>query len=220
MVIVFSLSARKVRDEFIVMFGAAVSMVGYFLVWDLWRWESAAWNFYVPIILGTSGFPFLAAPVRSLFTKAVDSIDILAENQGSMQALLSMFASFAGFTAPGLIAAYVLQNPDEVENSKHHRELSPYALVAPLVMALVLVGVIVMYCQGTSPNTLEEDDDDDAAANEETGLLSPDSAEQRCSKIRRFSSKCEVDRRTSTALMGMVQQSMYDEHPSLYEDDE
>mmetsp|Transcript_30559 Transcript_30559/g.50462 ORF Transcript_30559/g.50462 Transcript_30559/m.50462 type:complete len:500 (-) Transcript_30559:258-1757(-) len=216
MMIVFSLSARKVRDEYIIIFGAAVSIIGYFLIWDMWRWETTPLHFVLPIVLGVSSFPFLAAPTRSVFTKAVDRIEVLRKYQGSMQALLSMFASVAGFATPGLVAAYILRNPEEVENSQYHRELSPYALFAPLLMTGVLCGSIYLaFMTGSSKQT------DDAAngtlPDEKTSLVSFGKGGD--VKPRRFSAKVEVNRRNSAQLLGMVQASMYDEHQSLYDDE-
>ena len=63
----------------------------------LWVVEAPVWHFVLPVAIAVAGFPFTAAPNRSTFTKAVDSKPILAEAQGSMQAILSMFASVAGF---------------------------------------------------------------------------------------------------------------------------
>jgi hypothetical protein len=215
MMIVFWLSARKVRDESLLIFGSSLSIVGYFLVWDLWRWESSAWNFVVPIVLGVSSFPFLAAPTRSVFTKAVDRNELLSANQGAMQALLSMFASVAGFVTPGLVAAYVLRSPEEVEHSLRHRELSAYALVAPLLMMFVLIGVILVNIK----NGRKQIDDDvgskDASPDEKTSLMESQSVKAgetgEGHKKNRCSAKIEVDRRISVKIMGIVQTSMYDE---------
>lgn len=64
----------------------------------MWVVEAPVWHFVLPVAIAVTGFPFIAAPNRSAFTKAVDSKPLLAESQGSMQALLSMAASVAGFT--------------------------------------------------------------------------------------------------------------------------
>lgn len=171
MMIVFSLSARKVKDEYIIIFGSVLSIIGYFLVWDLWRWETAPGNFVLPIIIGIAGSSYVAAPTRSVFTKAVDNIKVLRDHQGTMQALLSMCSSVAGFATPGLVAAYVLRSPEEVEHSRYHRELNPYALFAPLMMVGVLAGSIYMV-------TIRNDDKPAASAtkdqspSESTNLLS------------------------------------------------
>jgi hypothetical protein len=212
MMIVFSLSARQVKDEYIIMFGAVTSIIGYYLVWDMWRWETTPVRFVLPIVIAISGFPFLAAPTRSVFTKAVDSIEGLKDHQGTMQAVLSMFASVSGFVTPGLVAAYVLRSPEDVESSKLHRELSPYALFAPLMMSGVLCGAIFMACRKTQPASAATFPD------ENTVLVSPGKLGTG-GKPRRFSAKVEVNRRTSAQVLGMVQHSMYDEHRSLYEDD-
>lgn len=213
MLIVSFLSARKVSDETMILFGSFVSIIGYTLVWDSWRWHSSAWNFIVPIFLGVSGFPFLAAPTRSVFTKAVDRNEVLSSSQGSMQAILSMCASVAGFTTPGLVAAYVLQRPEEVESSTHHRELSPYALVAPFLMFLLFLGIVMVTIVNSRLETPGELDDakHGTVPSERTSLT--ESLYEPCHKRARvFSPRVEAHRRLSAQILGMTQTSMYGEH--------
>ena len=215
MLIVFYLSARKVRDEHMLLFGSTLSTTGYFSVWYLWRWEAEPWEFVLPIILGVSSFPFLAAPTRSIFTKAVDGIEILDNYQGSMQALLSMFASLAGFTTPGLVAAYILREPEEVEESSDHRELSPFALVAPCMSALMLLGNSLVLIRNIRKEQATLKDGEDVTVDESTQLVTDDQKQRRrttCYRTKRFSTRAEVDRRRSTLCMGMVQPSMLDEY--------
>lgn len=74
-----------------------------------------------------------------------------------MQALLSMSVSIAGFATPGLIATNVLRTPTEVDLSHDRRELTPWALVASTMSALVLVGVV--FCQDEpTPAKMESED--------------------------------------------------------------
>ena len=213
MLIVSFLSARKVRDETMILFGSFLSVIGYALVWDLWIWHSSVWNFIIPIFLGVSGFPFLAAPTRSVFTKGVDRSEILSSSQGSMQAILSMCASVAGFTTPGLVAAYVLQMPEEVESSLHHRELSLYALVAPLLMFLLFLGTLAVEITNRPMQASSElyDAKDSAVPSESTSLMESQ-YESTQKRPRVFSPKVEAHRRQSAQIMGMTQTSMYGEH--------
>lgn len=223
MAVVYSLSARKVKDNLILIAGCAISTIGYYLIWDLWRWQSSYWHFMIPVFLSTAGYPFLASPTRSLFTKAVDKSDILKNHQGSMQAVLSMFASVAGFVTPGVIAAFILQPADQVEHmsrSSYHRELSPVALFSPVMMLIVLFGNIYLYGRKEKNNTSDDNiaKSNNEMMNESTSLLesqqqtpSPSTTSRRRRMPRRFSAKVEVHRRNSTCVMGMVQDSMHDD---------
>jgi hypothetical protein len=94
------------------------------------------------VVFCTFVFPFLGAPTRSVFTVAVANSEVLAGHQGTMQAIMSMVASIAGFAAPGLIAAYVLRSPDDISESLDQHELTSYALFAPILSLVTLLGVI------------------------------------------------------------------------------
>ena len=141
MYVVMNLSKRGASDTALLTGGLIVSTLAYTALYFAWTQTASGLRFYIPIAAAASSFPFLGAPTRSLFTVAVDSKPVLKKSQGSMQAVLSMGASVAGFVAPGLIAAYCLRHPDEVDASKDKRELSPWSLVAPLLSLLTLLGV-------------------------------------------------------------------------------
>ena len=89
-------------------------------------------------------FPFLGSPTRSLYTVAVTSNEHLRDHKGTMFAILSMMASVAGFAAPSAIASYVLRTPDEVVLSRRQRELTPWALFAPILSLVTLLGVLLV----------------------------------------------------------------------------
>ena len=141
MYVVMNLSKRGASDTILLTGGLIVSTLAYTALYFAWTQTASGLRFYLPIAAAASSFPFLGAPTRSLFTVAIDSKPVLKKSQGSMQAVLSMGASVAGFVAPGLIAAYCLRHPDEVEASKDKRELSPWSLIAPLLSLLTLLGV-------------------------------------------------------------------------------
>lgn len=141
MYVVMNLSKKGVSDTRLLIGGLIMSTLAYTALYFCWVQTASGWGFYLPIAAAASSFPFLGAPTRSLFTVAVDSKPALKRSQGSMQAVLSMGASVAGFVAPGLIAAYCLRHPDEVDASKDKRELSPWSLIAPLLSLLTLLGV-------------------------------------------------------------------------------
>lgn len=84
-------------------------------------------------LLIASSFPFLGATNRSLFAKAVDKTPELAAFKGTMQALLSMSSSVAGFTAPALVTHFCLRSSIEVETSHDSREFTPLTLLCPLI---------------------------------------------------------------------------------------
>jgi len=207
MLVVFELSKHKVRDEDIMLIGLVLSMVGYTLIWSLWDTAAAPWQFIVPIILSASAFPFLAAPTRSLFTKAVDNIAILEGHQGTMQALLSMAASVAGFTAPSFVAAFVLRHPSELKSTSRQRVLSDASLFAPVLSGIVLLGLMLVRLKNSSSSETQTD----SHVDEETELL----ATKQGSK-RRFSHRDELHRRDSTKLMGISQPNTHREHHEHY----
>jgi MFS transporter, ceroid-lipofuscinosis neuronal protein 7 len=137
----YTLASRGVADVVLMQVGLLLSIVGYLSMYLLWRRGAAMIAFVLPVLVSCSVFPFLSSPTRSLFTKAVMVHPHLKHHQGTMQALLSMAVSVAGFAAPGLIAAYVLRSPDEVSASADQREFTPWALFAPVLSFLILAGV-------------------------------------------------------------------------------
>lgn len=209
MLLVFQLSSLKVRDESLMTFGLWLSAVGYTLIYLLWCMGARAWHFYVPMMISASSFPFLGAPTRSLFTKVVLTKPVLAKHSGTMQAILSMFASIAGVVTPGVVAAYVLRHPIEVEQSRDHRELTPLALFAPGTSLITFFGLLYVAWKQRHPV-----DEELGAADEMTRLKDQP-------RERRYSSRIEACRRHSASLMGIPQTSMLDElcHQSTREID-
>jgi hypothetical protein len=98
MMVVIFISNRGVPDGLMIAVGSFGWIIGGSLMYLMWVVEAPVWHFVLPVAFAVTGFPFIAAPNRSAFTKAVDSKPLLAEAQGSMQAILSMSASVAGFT--------------------------------------------------------------------------------------------------------------------------
>jgi hypothetical protein len=115
--------------------------------------------FVLPIVIASTSFPFMAAPARSLFTRIVDSKEYLRQSQGTMQAIMSMAASVAGFAAPGLIATFVLRTPEQVEMSIDQRELTLFALFAPVGSVIALSGVLYICLYPSKAIVLLDDDD-------------------------------------------------------------
>lgn len=230
MIVVYQLSSRKVRDASLLSFGLCLSTVGYTLVYVLWVMGAPAWHFIMPMMLGTAAFPFLGAPTRSLFTKAVDTKPSLADFGGTMQAVLSMSASVAGFVTPGLVARYVLRSPAQVEASRNHRELSPLALFAPFLSLATLAGLIYISWKHKRMGMTDADVElgDKAGADERTRLtmadIGDDGRQRRYScpatSSRRYSCHAEAHRRQSACLMGIPQSSMLYEHDFGDEEDE
>lgn len=95
-------------------------------------------SFHSTVTLAVTAFPLLVAPIRSIFSRAVANDEHLRNHQGTMQAIIGMMSSIAGFTAPGLIAAFVLRTPEGVSTSNDQRELTLWALVAPALSLITL----------------------------------------------------------------------------------
>lgn len=220
MFVVFELSRFKVRDEFILAFGLVVSIVGYTMMWMLWVAQAAAWKFILPIVCSASAFPFLAAPTRSLFTKAVDNIEFLDGHQGTMQAVLSMAASVAGFTAPSLVAAFVLRHPTVVDSAMGQRELSSWALAAPTLSGIVLVGVaLIQFGKGQRAGSTDGGaSTDEIPPNEKTELLEQQPEEENVTEnsLRRFNHRHELHRQDTAKCMGIAQGNTHLEHHEHY----
>lgn len=197
----FQLSSMGVTDSTLLIIGLVASVVGYSSMYLWWSTSSSMAFFVAPIVLSTMAFPFLGAPTRSVFTKIVAGKEYLRRHQGTMQAILSMSASVAGFSAPGLIAAFVLRTPEQVEASRHHRELTPYALFAPISSLLVLLGVL--YLRWRPPPAIMLDEESTKAANETSSLIS---SQVQLSPTK-FHPKTEAHRRHSVAIMGIPQVS-------------
>jgi len=114
------------------------------------------WNFYLPVLLAASSFPYMAAPTRSIFTMAVNAKPALRNYHGSMQAVLSMAASVAGFTTPGIVAHYCLRHPEDVVASSDKRELTMFSLFAPFLSLLSLLGIVYLRISGALRNNTKQ----------------------------------------------------------------
>jgi hypothetical protein len=157
MLLVFKLS-KHVPDAVLLIGGHACSAVAYFFLWFLWRRDAHVWQFVVPMFFGAGAFPFLGAPTRSIFTHAVDRAWALDKYHGTMQAVLSMCSSVAGFVTPGLVATFCLRHPDEVTASESKRELNSTTLFATVLSLTCIVGVAYIYAFGETTAPLEGDE--------------------------------------------------------------
>jgi len=116
------------------------------------------------VIVCTAAFPFLGTPIRSVFAYAVSKNPALCRRQGTMQAILSMTSSVAGFTAPSFIAGLVLRTPEQLEDANHNmRVLNGLAFVAPMLSAVTLIALVsvqdkLMYDSGEDGNEMDETD--------------------------------------------------------------
>jgi len=193
----FQLSAMGVSDVTLLITGCCLSIVGYTLMYLWWAVDVAVWQFVTPVIVACAAFPFMGAPTRSVYTKLVAGNKYLARHQGTMQAILSMAASVAGFAAPGLIAAYVLRTPDEVKTSHDNREFTPWALFAPVGSFMILIGVIYLVL---NPPVAEVEDEE--TGGERMSLLSP---KMDLLTPVEFHPRTAAHRRHSVALMNIPQ---------------
>mmetsp|Transcript_24674 Transcript_24674/g.69240 ORF Transcript_24674/g.69240 Transcript_24674/m.69240 type:complete len:532 (-) Transcript_24674:1897-3492(-) len=205
MIIVMYLSSKKVKDNTIISIGCICWIIGGMLMYLCWQRGSKPWHFIVPIIICVSGFPFIAPSNRAIFTKAVDSIPLLESKQGTMQAILSMFASVAGFVTPGLVATFVLRHPHEVEASSDQRELTPLALYVPILSAAVLVGLF--FSDRHSNARRLEKEESLGETDEGTRLMAGRHHEGRSYSAvvvqQAFNNRMEMNRRASVEVSGM-----------------
>jgi len=153
---VMQLSRKGVADSNLLMGGLINSIIAYLAIYHFWIKDSTTWNFYLPIALGVSSFPYMAATTRSIFTAVTNAKPELSDYHGFMQAVLSMAASVAGFTTPGIVAAYMLRSPEEVLASDDKRELTPYTLLAPALSGVVLLGTLYLRATGKMPDSKKE----------------------------------------------------------------
>jgi hypothetical protein len=96
-----------------------------------------------------------------MFTHAVDRAWALDKYHGTMQAVLSMFSSVAGFVTPGLVATFCLRHPDEVTASESKRELSSWTLFATVLSLSCIVGVAYIFAFGETTAPLQADEGQD-----------------------------------------------------------
>ena len=207
--ITFQLSAVGVSDPALLITGLVISIIGYTLMYCWWAANVALWQFVTPVLFACMAFPFMGAPTRSIYTEIVARNRYLSGHQGTMQAILSMAASVAGFAAPGVIAAYVLRTPEEVAASRDHRELSPWALFAPVVSALTLLGVIYLMACPPLPDKEWMDEDDVVIPGERMSLLLAPK-DLFAGVPTYFHPRTEAHRRHSVALMGIPQITFHD----------
>lgn len=160
---VINLSKRGYPDVNLLCGGLVMSIIAYTVLYFSWVKDSTPWHFVLPILVAGSSFPYLAPATRSIFTLAVQSKPALEQYNGFMQAILSMAASVAGFTAPSFVAKYALRSPEEVFASSDGRELTIYSLFAPIMSILVLIGIIYSRVTGAIADAADdftrEDDD-------------------------------------------------------------
>jgi MFS family permease len=143
MFLVYVLSKNyKVVDEMLMGMGLVFSVVAYTFLYFSWKDEAAAWHFWFPVVLSAAAFPFISAPTISVFTKHVEHKPALQPHHGTMQAILGMSASIAGFVTPSVVAIYILRHPDQVDASEDHRELTPLGLYAPIISLVNLIGLL------------------------------------------------------------------------------
>jgi len=224
MMVVFQLSARKVSNEALLVFGLIVSITGYTSVFFLWQMNAKVWHFAVPMIIGITSFPYLGAPSRSIFTKQVDSDHVLDSYHGTMQALLSMAASVAGFIAPSFVAYYCLRHPEQVEASSDGRELSAWSLIGPFLSILTLLGMIYIRFKKKTEEKQVAIDVEDATKeipqepstpiDEKLGLLANKLETQqvkRPNRRRTFNARAQSNRHLSASIMGISQTTLIEE---------
>ena len=217
---VIQLSKRGVTDAQLLSFGMTLSAVSYTALYFLWVRHADVWTFYAPVAGAACSFPFLAAPTRSIFTAAVNNKPLLSRHGGSMQAILSMMASMAGFLTPGFVATYCLKNPEYIDLSENNREMTKWSLFAPCLALLTLMGVILIQMSPSKKVKISSDDNstyeitginETGHVNESTSLVEKNTANQMIKKKSRRNSLEEIHRASTVSLMG-VHHGHHDDH--------
>lgn len=220
-ILTFRLSGKGVSDETLLSLGLVLSVAGYICIYFFWAKPTTTFLFIFPILIATVAFPFLGSPTRSIFTMVVDSKPSLRNNQGTMQAVMSMVVSVAGFTAPGLISSFILRTPEQVEASNDGREFTAWALFAPVLSFVVLAGHL--YVEFIK-KPLEQTEKASAAAaptdgapGEMTSLLQEEDApidipwSRERYTVPDFDPHTTAARRESLMLMGIIPQITYED---------
>ena len=205
----FHMSGKGVTNESLLSFGLVTSACGYSLMYFMWTKPTTPLNFILPVVLSTLCFPFLGSPTRSIYTMVVDSKPSLRNHQGTMQAIMSMVVSIAGFTAPGIISAFILRKPNEVDASSDKREFTPWALFAPVLSLLVLAGHLYVQWikQPLEKAEIPVDSKEGTGKDETSSLLDQKSLEwsRETYHVPSFDSKTTAQRRESVTVMGIPQ---------------
>jgi hypothetical protein len=95
--IIVMVTTKYLSDIILVGIGAVIWVVGGIGIYFGWTRDAPIWHYVVPVMVAIAGFPFIAASNRSTYSKSVASKPELESMQASMQAVLSMAASVAGF---------------------------------------------------------------------------------------------------------------------------
>lgn len=199
----FKLSAMGVSDFYLLEIGWLMSAVGYGALYLLWKEEATPLEFVTPFFVSAGSFPFLGAPTRSIFTKSVAKYPTLKNQQGAMQAIMSMSASVAGFVAPGLLAAFALRSPEEVVTSNDKRAFTPLGSFAFFLSVALLVGFVLLRLKHEPDKTWDESG---VETSETTGLLAVSHGDVSESSAQDLHHpRIQAYRRQTISLMGISQ---------------
>ena len=205
----FKLSSMGISDYSLLEIGWLLSSVGYGALYLLWKEQATPLEFVVPFFVAAGSFPFLGAPTRSIFTKSVAKYPTLKHQQGTMQAIMSMSASVAGFVAPGLLAAFALRSPEEVAQSNDKRAFTPLASFAFFLSVALMVGFVLLRLKHDDPvvpTNISTTGENGAEASEATSLLAVcqgDGSESSTQDL--YHPRVQAYRRQTVSLMGISQ---------------
>ncbi|GAX26454.1 hypothetical protein FisN_1Lh720 [Fistulifera solaris] len=198
----FKLSSAGVSDFYLLEIGWLMSSVGYGALYLLWKDGVTPLAFVTPFFVAAGSFPFLGAPTRSIFTKSVAKYPTLKNQQGTMQAIMSMSASVAGFVAPGILAAFALRTPEEVARSDDKRAFTPLASFAGFLSVILLVGFVLLRLKHEPHST---EDESGVEAHEGTSLLAVSQGDVSESSQDLNHPRVQAYRRQTVSLMGITQ---------------
>jgi len=200
----------KVQDLNMVIIGACFCMIGSILVYYLWTDTALVWHYILPILCFFTGFPFIGAPARSLFTIAIALKPELKPIEVRLQALFAMVVEVANFSAPLIVTTFLLHTPNEIEGNLkqtgNNHELTRLTLLVPVLLVFCIIGALYLKSIPVEVDKEKIDTNaEDEQASESTALLVKVSTETKSKKRRSsqtLSTGNKAIRRRSSAISG------------------
>ena len=115
---------------------------------------------------------------------------------------VSKIVDFLHLRTPGIVASFVLREPDQVDASGDKRELTPLGLYVPVLTAMILVGLA--YQRHKEKKTAQEAAEKEQAIGESTPLINRDGRYySEAGMVQRLRASTEIHRRHSVTIMGI-----------------
>ena len=159
------------NEKHFVIVGCCFSTIGYYLVWDWWKWKGSLLRFYVPLIFSHIGLHLMRSPTRTLFTNSYKKFDSFRDYHGFMAGMLDVCISLGGAISPRFVSEYVMRPEHEVEMDPTYRELTMFALIAPAFHLLELIFWSIRKADTQTSDDHDTDDDTIPLTNNSTDEL-------------------------------------------------